>query len=73
MSKHEAAVGPDDYAVGVSDIMESPWGAGMMVSATGGDRGANPHPIEGADWQEWLRGFEAWEVAPKVTIEVGHV
>lgn len=60
----------DDYAIGVSDVMESAFGVGLMVAATGGARSSNPHPVESVDWQEWLRGFQAWEDAPKIEIEV---
>lgn len=63
----------DDYATGVSDVMESAFGAGLMVAATGGERTVNPHAVESTDWQEWLRGFQAWEDAPKLTIEVPDV
>ena len=64
----------DDYAVGISDILSSPFGQGLMASATGGDRTPNPHPVESSDWCEWMHGFEAWEIAPKVEIEIseGH-
>ena len=59
-----------NYATGVSDAMNSFFGDGLMVAATGGSRSKNPHPMENADWQEWMRGFQAWEDAPKVEIDM---
>ena len=60
----------DEYAVGVSDVMESPWRHGCMIAATGGQRDRNPYPTESPEWQEWLTGYQAWEDAPKVEIEL---
>lgn len=59
-----------DYADGVSDVLLSAFGAGLLEAAAGGERGANPHPVDSLDWQEWHRGFSAWEDAPRVTIEI---
>lgn len=70
MSDRKTQTTAGAYATGVSDVMQSAFGAGLMTAATGGERGANPHPMESADWQEWMRGFQAWEDAPKFEIEV---
>jgi len=60
---------PDDTPqVGVSDLMLSAWGAGLMASAGGKSRADNPYPVDTEDWREWLRGFETWESTPKITI-----
>lgn len=54
----------------VGQILASVWGEGCRAAGTGLDRSANPYPIDGADWNEWLRGFQAWEDAPKVVINL---
>lgn len=59
-----------DYAYGESSPLASPWGEGIAVAAFGGATSENPHPVDSQSWREWLRGFEAWQNAPKSEIIV---
>ena len=61
---------PGEYAAGVSDLLEGPWGQGFGAKVFNKDRSDNPHPIESEEWREWLRGFESAETASWQTIDV---
>jgi hypothetical protein len=61
---------PDDYAVGVSDIIQGPFGQGFGAAVFGHFADSNPFPTDTNDWREWKRGHEAAQTVEWKSIEI---
>jgi len=60
----------NDYAIGISDILESVWSQGFGAKIFNHPLSTNPYAVDSNDWREWLRGYESAENLKWQTIEV---